>query len=788
MHSVFLNLSIKDLWSLLRAGMSGAAHPSVGATTIADILKRQVRAVAQAMPAVVISNVLITTLIATVLWGQVPTAHLVAWVAVSGFVITALAAAKLRFDAEQRTTAPRFRFWAWCFEIISVFRGLALGMGTIAFFPVVDPSRQLVIGLTAASMMFGGAFALAPLPVSAILFSGIVGLSSAVALLLTGTWVMAALAALTVIFVGFLWVMILNHGRLFASQVLAEAKTHEQRQTIAVLLKEFEDSTSDWLWQTDRSGNFVDVGARFAEATGLAGWALSKLNFTDLFQQDAESVNAVARANLQRREPLSAVTTSVLIGGERHYWSLNARPQLDKNGYFTGYRGVAADITQSYLADKRLRHLAHADQLTGLVSRARFAELLDEAFAERRNDSIGLITLDLNGFKNINDTLGHPVGDKLLAELGVRLNAWAPPQTVVARLGGDEFAVLLLDVETHEAADDIAIEVLALFSTPLDIPPHRLAVGACAGIALGGLHGATPEELMKSADLALYAAKAEGKSDRRTFDPQLADALMRRQRVERALHNAIENNELSLRYQPIIELKTGRIAAYEALLRWTSAELGPVSPVEFIPIAEECGLIAPIGDWVLSQATMEAATWPIDVQVCINVSPAQLRDSRLLNSVIRCLDESGLSPRRLTIEITEGVFLESSDHLTSALHYMLGLGIEIALDDFGTGYSSLSYLLSFPFSKIKIDRSFVNGMDSSFGKTQIIKAVVELAKALGFKVVAEGVETGSQLQGLRELHCDLIQGFLFSPPQLAEDLEVLPGRSARYDVELALAS
>lgn len=780
-------LGVKSLFALLKAAMTGVAHPSVTAATVTDVLARQVHAVAQSMPTVVLSNSLILALIATVLWDDVPIGQLVAWLSVSVLIVAAIAVAKLRFNARRPTTGPQLRFWAWCFEAISTVRALALGAGTIAFFPVVSPSHQLVLGLTAAAMMCGGAFALAPMPVAAITFSGIIGMSSAVALLLIGTWEMTALAALTVIFFLFLWMMIFNHGRLFADQVLAEVKTLEQSQTIGVLLKEFEASTSDWLWRTDADGIFFDIGPRFAEAADIQAQMLAQMRFAELFQNDPEGINAVARGKAERREPLSAVTTSIRIGDERRYWSLSASPHFDSNGVFTGYRGVAADITGTYLADSRLRYLAHADQLTGLVNRARFAELLDDAFAQQPHETIGLITIDLNGFKSINDTLGHPVGDQLLAELGLRLKQWAPPHTVIARLGGDEFAVLLLNLERPEAANEAAAELLMLFSASFDVSPHRLTIGACAGVAIGGLHAAAPDELMKCSDLALYAAKSGDGSDRRTFDPQMANALMRRQHVERALHRAIDDGELSLLYQPIIELETGRVAAYEGLLRWTSAELGRVDPDEFIPVAEECGLIAPIGDWVLRHATLQAATFPTDVQISVNVSPTQMRDTRLLNSVIRCLDESGLSPRRLTIEITEGVFLESSDHVTNALRSLLDLGVEIALDDFGTGYSSLSYLLSFPFSKIKIDRSFVDGIESSFGKTQIVRAVMDLAKALGFKVVAEGVETGEQLSVLQELNCDLIQGYLFSPPQQAEDIRVRTDRSARYDVDVALA-
>ena len=766
--------------------MTGESQSVVDTTTIAEIVARQVQAVAQSMLPVVLSNILIIVLICSVLWNDVPAEHLLTWAVASTVIIAMIAGSAAGYRAERPATAERYRFWGWIFGVTSTLRAVGLGAGILAFFPVVSPAHQLVIGLSAAAMMAGGAFALAPLPLAALLFSGIVGISSTIGLLRMGTWEMTALAALTLIFIVFLWVMILNHVHMFIGQVLAEVKSLEQSQTIAVLLKEFENTTSDWLWQTDADGKFVDVGTRFAEAAELDARWLSTMTFCQLFGGDPkQQINGAACIRLSAREPLSAVTVCLRIGGEFRYWSLTASPQFDRRGEFTGFRGVAADITGSYLADKRLRHLAHVDQLTGLVSRARFVELLDEAFAQRRHETIGLITLDLNGFKSINDTLGHPVGDRLLAELGRRFKAWGRPDRMVARLGGDEFAVLALEVESCEAADAIAAEVLGLFGTSFEIGPHRLTVGASAGIAVGGVHGETPDELMRSADLALYAAKAEDTIDRRIFDPQLSDALIRRQRVERALHGAIDNDELSLVYQPIIELKSGEIKAYEALLRWCSPELGVISPDVFIPVAEECGLIVAIGNWVLRQATTEAARWPSDVQICVNVSPAQMRDSRLVTTVLECLEDSGLEPGRLAIEITEGVFLDSNEHLAKALFVLHDLGIEIALDDFGTGYSSLSYLLKFPFSKIKIDRSFVDGIDESFGKTRIVRAVVELARALGFKVVAEGIETEGQLRTIRELECDLVQGYLFARPQKPDELAILTGQYARRDAALA---
>lgn len=567
--------------------------------------------------------------------------------------------------------------------------------------------------------------------------------------------------------------MVRNQNFLLTDQIKAELHSREQQQTIALLLKDFEQNSSDWLWQTDYKDRFKDVSARFAEVSGRTDATLLQTSFAELFGPDPEFLNIYACESIRRREALVDVVVSTEVAGARRFWSLTAEPQDDRQGNFLGYKGVATDVSEELFAEKRLRIMAHTDQLTGVVNRRRFMEQLEDALSKYAPESVALLSVDLTGFKLINDTMGHPVGDGLLVQIAKRLEAWAAPGVTVARLGGDEFAIMVFDIEDEAEVSQLAEELLDLFERAFEVAPHSLLIDACVGFATGDTSACSAIALMTRADLALYAAKADGRGTSRAFEAVMSDDLLRRQQVERALHGAIERGEFSLRYQPIIDGKTGRVQAYEALLRWNSAELGPVSPSEFVPIAEDCGLIVPIGDWVLRAAVVEAAEWPSDIHVCVNVSPAQLRNSRLLSVVVQALDRSGLLPNRLTVEITEGVFLESSEHISRTLHDLLNLGIEVALDDFGTGYSSLSYLRSFPFSKLKIDKSFVADMDSNPANVKIIRAIIEMAGALGFKVIAEGVETEVQLKVLTELECDYLQGFLFAAPQMPAELIVL---------------
>jgi diguanylate cyclase (GGDEF)-like protein/PAS domain S-box-containing protein len=435
---------------------------------------------------------------------------------------------------------------------------------------------------------------------------------------------------------------------------------------------------------------------------------------------------------------------------------------------------VIDDITERKQSELRVAHLAHHDALTGLPNRVFFRERLDHALGRlhRQGGQLALLYLDLDHFKAINDSLGHPVGDELLKCVAERLRACIGDNGVVARLGGDEFAIIRSALRNPEEASELAAAVLASLAGAYDVANHRLMVEGSVGIAFSPQHGSDPDELLKNADLAMYAAKAEGRGKYRTFEPAIDARMKARSALEFDLREAIMVGGFELHFQPLVDFNSGGITGCEALLRWHHRTQGMIPPSDFIPIAEETGLIGPLGEWVLRTACDEAAGWPEHMKIAVNVSPVQFGDS-LVQTVVSALASSQLPAHRLELEITEAVLIRDDSAALEVLHRLRSLGVRIALDDFGTGYSSLSYLQRFPFDKIKIDRSFVRGIAESDYSRDIVRAIVNIAKTRHITTTAEGVETERQREALRALGCTEMQGYLFSPPVAAEKLATI---------------
>jgi diguanylate cyclase (GGDEF)-like protein len=369
----------------------------------------------------------------------------------------------------------------------------------------------------------------------------------------------------------------------------------------------------------------------------------------------------------------------------------------------------------------------------------------------------------------VNDTLGHPVGDRLLQAVADRLRACVREVDTVARFGGDEFAIIQFATERPEGAELLAKRIVQVVGDPFEIDGHQILIGASIGVSLAPFDGTSPERLLKNADIALYLAKSEGRGTVRFFEPEMDARIQRRRTLEVDLRNAFARDQLEVHYQPLVDLAAGGIRGFEALLRWQHPVRGVVSPAEFIPLAEETGLIVPIGEWLLRAACVEATRWPADISVAVNLSPVQFRKGKLVETVKAALDLSGLSPARLELEIAEAVLLQDTMKTLVALHELRRMGILVALDDFGTGYSSLSYLRSFPFDKIKIDQSFIRSLADE-DSMAVIRAVTGLGRNFCLKTTAEGVETLEQLERLREEGCTEVQGYLFSHPVPAADL------------------
>lgn len=426
--------------------------------------------------------------------------------------------------------------------------------------------------------------------------------------------------------------------------------------------------------------------------------------------------------------------------------------------------------------EHRITHLAFHDSLTNLPNRTFFRQALDQALlrARRADERVAVLCLDLDGFKGVNDTLGHPIGDALLVSVAEAIVELAP-DALVSRLGGDEFAIVLTDGFDDDRPRALAQDILDRVAAPFDAAGHTIATATSIGIAIGPSDGDDADILLKNADLALYRAKQDGRGIFRFFEPALDEAARKRRQLELDLRTALKTHQFRLNFQPIFDLKADRIGGFEALLRWEHPERGNISPVEFIPVAEDTGLIVAIGEWVMREACRQATGWPEHVRVAVNVSPLQFRNSGFKSVVLQALAYSGLAPKRLEVEITESVFLDGEEAVVGVLHQLRAMGVRVALDDFGTGYSSLSYLRSFPFDKIKIDKSFVNSVAQDASAAAIVRAIVDLAGALDMETTAEGVEDSDQLAELKGQGCSSIQGFIFSRPVEADGIAALFG-------------
>jgi diguanylate cyclase (GGDEF)-like protein len=440
-----------------------------------------------------------------------------------------------------------------------------------------------------------------------------------------------------------------------------------------------------------------------------------------------------------------------------------------------GWVATHEDITEQRQSEVKIEYMAHHDALTDLANRVLLNERLEQALGRRihREEMVAIHHLDLDQFKAVNDTFGHPVGDKLLKIVADRLRGLVRENDTIARMGGDEFVIVQAPITDPAEATALAERIIELMGEPFDIDGHQAVIGASVGIAVGPGDGLRPDRLLRNADLALYRAKGDGRGTFRFFEPAMDLQMQTRRVMEQDMRRALPAGEFELYYQPVLNLSSNEISGFEALIRWNHPKQGLVSPATFIPLAEEIGFIVPIGEWVIRQACATAAQWPEHLHVAINISAVQFRSPGLMQVIIGALAASGLNPARLEIEITETVLLHNRDTTLAILHQLRALGVRIAMDDFGTGYSSLTYLQCFPFDKIKIDRSFVKDITESTGSLNIVRAIAALATGMGMTATAEGVETQEQRDKIAAEGCTEMQGFLFSRPLPILEIERL---------------
>jgi diguanylate cyclase (GGDEF)-like protein len=434
-----------------------------------------------------------------------------------------------------------------------------------------------------------------------------------------------------------------------------------------------------------------------------------------------------------------------------------------------GWVATHEDITEQRRAELKIAHMAHHDALTDLANRTLLNQRLAQAFVS--NQTFAVHHIDLDKFKSVNDTLGHHAGDALLRGVSERMRRLVRPSDTIARMGGDEFVVLQIPVGDGSEAGALAQRMIEQMAAPFEIDEQQTIAGASVGIAMAPADGTTPEQLLRNADLALYKAKSDGRGTYRLFEPAMDKEVQSRRALELDLRKALVGGEFELHYQPLVKTDSGEISGFEALIRWQHPQRGLIAPNDFIPLAEEIGLIVPIGEWVIRQACRTASRWPKHLHVAVNISAAQFRYAGLAEVIVGALASAGLEASRLEIEITESVLLQDKEGTLAILHRLRELGVRIAMDDFGTGYSSLTYLQCFPFDKIKIDRSFVRDIATDAGSLNIVRAIAALANGMGMTATAEGVETREQLERIAAEGCTEMQGYLFSRPLPAPEIE-----------------
>ncbi|MGN3973363.1 EAL domain-containing protein [Tsuneonella sp. SYSU-LHT278] len=535
------------------------------------------------------------------------------------------------------------------------------------------------------------------------------------------------------------------------------------------LLDQFEEAGLGWFWATDASGTLNYMSASAAHQIGrtpdeIVGTPLSALFLPERDEDEARAERPLA-FQLRARNSMFELPVRLAVEDREVWWSISAKPLVDENGEFLGYRGSAKDITAVRENQRDASRLAQYDSLTGLANRHRMTKRLTATLnaykAAKR--SCALMMLDLDRFKAVNDTLGHPAGDELLKQVSQRIERIIGGRGEIGRLGGDEFQIMLPDIDDRGRLGEIANSVIQMVSQPYSLDGSRAIIGTSVGIAIAPYDGIDTDELVSSADLALYAAKGGGRGQYRFFSSELKDGARLRRQIEEDLRDAIQTDQLELHYQPIVRTSDHHVTCLEALVRWNHPERGWISPAEFVPVAEETNLINPLGEWVLRRACKEATAWPESLRVAVNVSAIQFSGTDVPKVVKAALDKTGLNPSRLELEITESVFLGDPQGTGAMLKALKKMGVRLALDDFGTGYSSLGYLSSAPLDKIKIDRSFVSGLnEDENNNAAIITAIVSLADALKMETVAEGVEAMDELATITELGASHIQGYIFS--------------------------
>jgi diguanylate cyclase (GGDEF)-like protein len=748
-----------------------AARPSVAALfglgedqDLAPRLTNRLRQIAAAWPFVLAAMVAVLAVIplTMVLPGLSLTSDALIAFGCGGVLVVLLPSAARRFTPHGRTQ---------CLALAALAMGLGMGwlLWAIASAPPAPARLACLFALAGAAGL--SAVALQPVRIAA-LAQGI-GMAASLGPLVGPGLPLMALGLVSAASILASMRLALIDRRI----VLMHVAQASEGRFAAKIIAEFESHGSGWFWEADRHGRVVYLSAKVADelAQHGCGDVIGK-TLTEIFRMDPGGTERTLAFHMSSRTSFSDY--SVCPAGDTsglRWWSMSGRPVIDDLGRFSGFIGSGTDLTEKRKSEAEITRLALFDGLTGLANRQRMRLSLDKtlAHAAGHHRPFALFLLDLDRFKQVNDTLGHQAGDALLKQVAQRLGRGVGDKGLVGRLGGDEFQVLLPGMDGRDELAHLARDLITSLSQPYFISNTSITIGCSIGVALAPVDGTDAETLVRNADLALYAAKGDGRGVHRFYAAEMLAGAQVRQQLEEDIRNALATGGFHLCYQAVVSTNDTRIVGYEALIRWDHPTRGLISPAEFIPVAEECGLIEPIGEWVLRTACRDAVTWPGDVRVAVNVSPIQFANPALPSLVTSALARAGLPPRRLELEITEGVFLDETSSSDAMFASLKGIGVRLALDDFGTGYSSLGYLRTAPFDKIKIDQSFVRGAAQPESRNgAIIKAIVTLAATLGMETTAEGVEVQDEIDLVRELGCSHIQGYVYGRPVPTEEVMI----------------
>jgi len=676
-------------------------------------------------------------------------------------------------QSEHYTTT---RLWEYIYEYGAWAFSALLGLQCwLTITHTMDSSLQMAVSTTAAAYAAAISGRNAGRPIIALGQLTFATLPLAIALLLYPDWIHNAVGIAVLLFIfGMVEItlslrdIIIQALTMTRKEAALAARFAEQANRFDIAL----NNMSHGLCMLDQQDRLQVWNERFLELLHLQNAPVSVgMRVSQLFRHSIRAGNHRAKSARQVAHELARGLTRG--GFDQFYTSVDnehtlavSRRLMDDGGSVI----ILEDVTERKRAQERIVHLATFDELTGLANRSQFRERINTMLAAMKGseDSLTVHLIDLDRFKEINDTLGHPIGDKLLKDVAVRLSSVIGPADLITRFGGDEFVVLQTNTKRGQDAQSLAQRLAMTLKDPFDIDGHRIDIGGSIGIAMAPKDGLDADQLLKKADMALYAAKTSGGDGHKFFAAEMEQAAQERRALELDLREAIAQDQFELAFQPLVDLQTGLVTTCEALVRWKHSVRGAVPPSVFVPVAEETGIIITLGEWVLNKACIEAATWPHGVKVAVNLSPVQFKDRGLPMQVVAALAKSGLYAQRLELEVTERLLLEESQGTLATIEQLKNLGVGLSLDDFGTGYSSLNYLRTFPFDKIKIDQSFICDLGEESDASTIIGAVASLGAGLDKTVVAEGIETEEQKRLVIAQGCHEGQGYLFGRPMSGE--------------------